>query len=581
MGFLGDGAVAHGAGGEPLDDAGDGLHFLKRHRGTQTGLELQQPAQGHEVLGLVVNAAGVGLEDVVAAFTRGVLQPEDGLRVEQVRFAVAAPLVFAAAEQGLVRQFDAVLGVGHPVPGQDFGGDDVEADAAELGVRAGEVLVHEVLAEAEGFEGLGTRVGGHGGDAHLGHDLQDALAEALDQVVDAVLRGDPHDVAGGDELFHGFHGQVRVHGGGAVADEHGDVVRLADVAGLHHEGGLGAVGAAQQVVVHGADEQQGRDRRPLGVRVAVREHDVLDAAVDGAGDLLADFGEPGAEGVLAAFGAVESADLHGDLVAVGALDVRDLGELVVVDHGERQRDLRLADLLGVQQVAVRADRARQGRDELFADGVQRRVGDLREGLHEVVEEQPRALGQHGHRGVRAHGTERLGAGAGHRAEQDLQFLGGVAEGALADVDRGGGVHHVLALGQVLEVDQVVLDPFGPGVRCGDLGLDLGVVDDPAGLGVHQEHLARRDAALLDHLGGFDVDHADLGGEDDQAVLGDPVPARAQAVAVQRGADQVAVGEGDGGGAVPRLHEHASGTRRRRGGPDPWWRGFPTPPGSSS
>ena len=41
-----------------------------------------------------------------------------------------------------MRLFDAVLGVGHPVPCQNFGRDDVEADAAELGVRAGEVLVH-------------------------------------------------------------------------------------------------------------------------------------------------------------------------------------------------------------------------------------------------------------------------------------------------------------------------------------------------------------------------------------------------------------------------------------------------------
>ena len=109
-------------------------------------------------------------------------------------------------------------------------------------------------------------------------------------------------------------------------------------------------------------------------------------------------------------------------------------------------------------------------------------------------------------------------------------------------------------GRSVEVDQVVLEPLGPGVGRGHLGLDLVVVDDPAGLGVHQEHLARRDAALLDHLGGFDVDHADLGGEDDQAVFGDPVPAGAQPVAVQGGADQVAVGEGHGGGAVPRFHQ---------------------------
>ena len=188
VGLLGDGAVAHRPGGEALDDAGDRLHLLQRHRRAEAGLELQQPAQGHQVLGLVVHAAGVGLEDVVAAFTRGVLQPEDRLRVEQVRLAVAAPLVLAAAEQRAVRLLDAALGVRHLVAGRDLGRDDVEADAAELGVRAGEELVHQVLAEAEGFEGLRAGVGGHGGDAHLGHDLQDALAEALDQVVDAVLR---------------------------------------------------------------------------------------------------------------------------------------------------------------------------------------------------------------------------------------------------------------------------------------------------------------------------------------------------------------------------------------------------------
>ena len=54
-------------------------------------------------------------------------------------------------------------------------------------------------------------------------------------------------------------------------------------------------------------------------------------------------------------------------------------------------------------------------DQLLADGVQRRVGDLGEQLGEVVEEQPRPVRQHRHRGVGAHRADRLGAGAGHRA----------------------------------------------------------------------------------------------------------------------------------------------------------------------
>ena len=49
-------------------------------------------------------------------------------------------------------------------------------------------------------------------------------------------------------------------------------------------------------------------------------------------------------------------------------------------------------------------------------------------------------------------------------------------------------------------------------------------------------------------------HAGLGGKHHQIVLGDDVAAGAQAVAVERGADDAAVGEGNGGGPVPRLHQ---------------------------
>ena len=55
-------------------------------------------------------------------------------------------------------------------------------------------------------------------------------------------------------------------------------------------------------------------------------------------------------------------------------------------------------------------------------------------------------------------------------------------------------------------------------------------------------------------GGVEVEDADLGGEHDEAVVGDPVAARAQAVAVEHRADLGAVGEDHAGGAVPRLHQ---------------------------
>jgi len=48
---------------------------------------------------LLVDEPGVLLEDVVPARLGGVLKPEDGLGVEQVKLAVAAPLVLASLEQ--------------------------------------------------------------------------------------------------------------------------------------------------------------------------------------------------------------------------------------------------------------------------------------------------------------------------------------------------------------------------------------------------------------------------------------------------------------------------------------------------
>ena len=84
-------------------------------------------------VGLVVDHGGVLLEDVVPAGAGGVLQLEDGLGVEEVVLALAAPLVLAAdlevAMGPLVgsRAWAAGVAAGPPR------GDRVESDAAECG----------------------------------------------------------------------------------------------------------------------------------------------------------------------------------------------------------------------------------------------------------------------------------------------------------------------------------------------------------------------------------------------------------------------------------------------------------------
>ena len=73
-----------------------------RHRFANALAEPEQAAQGHQVLGLLVDQFRVVPEDVVSPRARRMLQLEDGLRVEQVRRSVATPLVFAARCQVLV-----------------------------------------------------------------------------------------------------------------------------------------------------------------------------------------------------------------------------------------------------------------------------------------------------------------------------------------------------------------------------------------------------------------------------------------------------------------------------------------------
>ena len=330
------------------------------------------------------------------------LEPEHRLRVEQVRLALAAPLVLPADPQLAVGGVDALARVGDGVTGGDLLGDHLEVDAAELGRRAREVAVDELLRQADRLEHLGAVVRRHGGDAHLRHHLEDALAQGLDEVGDRLLRVDPGDGAGADEVLDGLHRQVGVDRGGAEADEQRDVVDLADVAGLHEETDPGAGLLADQVVVHRGGEQQRRDRGEVATGVTVGEHDEPGAPADRLGHLDEDLLEPRMHRLRAAVDLVETADDVRRIprqVAVG-VDVDDLGQLVVVDDRERQDQLARVRRGDRQGVALGADGHAERGDELLADGVERRVRDLREQLGEVVEQQPGPAGEHGDRGCR-------------------------------------------------------------------------------------------------------------------------------------------------------------------------------------
>ena len=509
------------------------------------------------MLRLIVDEAGVLLEDVVALGTRGVLQLEHRLGVEQVVFALAAPLVLATELEPAVGPLLGAARVGDRVTHPDRRRDLIEPDPAEPADGTREVSVDELLAEPDRFEDLGAGVRRHGRHPHLRHHLQHALAARLDVVLDRLLRVDVGHVVEPtvDDVLDRLERQVRVDRSGAVADQQRHVVHLAGVATLDDEADLGALLGAHQVVVHRRRQQQRRDRGIDRVGVAVAEHEHARTTFDRRRHLLEDRVERVTQRVATARHAVQPLDdvggEAGELTVVVGVD--DLRQLIVVEDRERQAELAAALGPGVEHVRLRPDRRGHRRDDLFADGVERRVGHLREQLSEVVEQQARALRQHGDRRVGTHRPDRLLAVAGHRHDDDLEFLVGVAEHLLAAQHAVVAEDRVFSVGQVVEPNHAIGQPFGVRVLGGELLLDLLVVDDATLASVDQEHLAGLQTALADDLGRIDLQHADFRSHDHEIVVGHPVAAGAQTVSVEYGTDHVTVGERDAGGPVPRLH----------------------------
>ena len=474
-----DRAVAHGAGREALDDLAGRLDLVQRHGLAHPLLEGEQAAQGRESFRLVVDQGRVLLEDVVPGRPGGVLQLEHGPGVEQVVLALATPLVLATDPQVAVGGLGRVGQVGEAMAFGHLGGDLGQPDPLDVGGRAGEVRVDQLVRQAHGLEHLGPGVGGNRRDAHLGHDLEDALGQTLDVVGGRVLGRDARDHLVADQVVDGLEGQVRVDRAGAVADQAGHVVHLAGVTRLHHQPHLGPGLDAHEVVVHGRGQQQRRDRRHLGVRVAVGQDDDSRPVVDRGGDLLEDALQRRGQAVTTLGHGVQAVDRHGGEVGVLAVlvHVEDLRQLLVGEDGARQHDLATRAGLGVQHVALRTDARGHRRHELLADGVQRRVGHLREQLLEVVEQQSRPLREHRGRRVRAHRADGLGPGARHGREHDLELFGGVAEGALELHDGGVLGQQHLAGREVAQVQLARGKPVAVGLGSGERVLDLLVGDD--------------------------------------------------------------------------------------------------------
>ena len=253
------------------------LDLIDRHRLPAVFvriLEPEQPADGVELFRLFVDQRGVLPVALIGVAAHRMLQRRHRSRVPDMILAAHAERIVAAdVEHGAVDRYVAER---HAMAAHGFLGDLFDADAFDAGGGAGEIGVDEFRLQADRVENLRAAIGLVGGDAHLGHHLEQSLVDRLDVALDDFLVVEllRQLALHGDQRLEGEIGIDRL---GAVAGEAGEVMHLARLAGFDHEPDRGTQALADQMMMHGRAGEQRRDRNPVGAGAAVGDDDDVDA----------------------------------------------------------------------------------------------------------------------------------------------------------------------------------------------------------------------------------------------------------------------------------------------------------------
>ena len=505
--FLADGAVRHGAGVKAADDVERGLDLVERNRRAAAGIKVEQVAQAHGTAG-AVQAGAVLLKGVVTVLTAGGLQQVDSLRVDQVILATErAPLgqtqrgqligsrALKDSERGVVALVLLALNV-------------LDTHTAHTAHRAGEIRVDELRRKAHGLEDLRGVVALHRGDAHLGHDGDDARRRGLVVVVDALL-GRHVQIAARRQVADARMRIVRIDAARGVAHQRRKVVRRHGIAALHHDIGKGAHVSADQVVVHAAHGKQRRHGHLARSGTIAQHHDVH-AVADRSLDVLGKLLERSLQRALAGVAAVDGTEAAS--LKAHAVDGADAVKLLLA----QQRTLQAHQLAGrtgiLEQVAVVAQVERGRSHHMLAKGVDGRVRDLSEQLIEVVEERTRLLGQAGQRRVDAHRGKRRLTLLGHGTHDLVNIIP-----VIAKLGHTHGGRHLSVLGgccrngliERVDGQRLLGNPITVGLFLGVTGAQLVVVDHAATGKIDLEHLARPQTAARQDVLGAHLDGAHL------------------------------------------------------------------------
>ena len=168
---------------------------------------------------------------------------------------------------------------------------------------------------------------------------------------------------------------------------------LSHIAGLNQKADLGAALGSHEVVVDRGTQQKRRNRRHRDVAVTIAEDNEPLSLTDQCINLAENLSQATVQGRSPAGNRIQARNAYAretGLISIG-IDVQHLGQFVIVDYREGKHDLAAVRGCGLKHVSFRPNKTAQRRDDLFTDGVQRRIGDLSEQLCKVVKQHARTI----------------------------------------------------------------------------------------------------------------------------------------------------------------------------------------------
>ena len=197
-------------------------------------------------------------------------------------------------------------------------------------------------------------------------------------------------------------------------------------------------------------------------------------------------------------------------------------------------------------------------NQALTQSVDRRIGYLGEQLVEVIEEGTVLLREAREGSIDAHGSQGHTALFSHGANHFIHVIPVVAQLSHAYGHGDLGIARCFGLGGSIKIgnfDLLFLYPIAIGLFLCIAGTQLVIPDNAIGRSIDFHHFTRTKTACGKDVGGLDFDGSNLRGKQEAIVTRDVVAGRTQAVAIERSTERGAIGVGDSGRTIPRLHEH--------------------------